>query len=221
MSPVCARRHNWRTGGPDGRNIPLPPGETPLPLGVGSVTQSGCVRVAQPDRAQDSWFSIGRHDGKPRGGSAQIRGTLWQYVAVPIPSQGRSDDRQGVETGWAAPAGRLRPMVKGQSRPRTPCLHGGGESRSGMNPGAVGSNPAADTNIYSKQVESVLGMTVSCHFHDVADPGLFHRILQPGAWGTGEETDSARGNICRVTVKSCRGVQKARKHCNSPDAVIE
>lgn len=34
-------------------------------------------------------------------------------------------------------------MVKGQSRPRTP--KGGGESRSGMNPGAVGSNPAADT----------------------------------------------------------------------------
>ena len=39
-------------------------------------------------------------------------------------------------------------MVKGQSRPRT--FSGqpgdGGESRSGMNPGAAGSNPAADTN---------------------------------------------------------------------------
>jgi hypothetical protein len=37
-------------------------------------------------------------------------------------------------------------MAKGQSRPRTSRSRGGGESRSGMNPGAVGSNPAADTS---------------------------------------------------------------------------
>ena len=42
-----------------------------------------------------------------------------------------------------------RPKAKGQSRPRTSangiCPADGGENRSGKNPGAVGSNPAADT----------------------------------------------------------------------------
>lgn len=41
------------------------------------------------------------------------------------------------------------PKAKGQSRPRTSangiCPVDGGENRSGKNPGAVGSNPAADT----------------------------------------------------------------------------
>lgn len=66
--------------------------------------------------------------------------------------------RQGVETGWAAPVNRMRFMVKGQSRPRTPYPYGGGESRSGTNPGAVGSNPAADT-------------TNPCQSHDYQIPG--------------------------------------------------
>lgn len=41
-------------------------------------------------------------------------------------------------------------MVKGQSRPQTAMLLSwfGGENRSGMNPGVVGSNPAADTIAY-------------------------------------------------------------------------
>jgi hypothetical protein len=51
-------------------------------------------------------------------------------------------------------------MAKGQSRPRTNvfagCKDQGGESRSGTNPGAVGSNPAADT-IFVKGPEQCSG----------------------------------------------------------------
>jgi hypothetical protein len=45
-------------------------------------------------------------------------------------------------------------MMKGQSRPRT--LRGGGESRSGMNPEAVGSTPAADTISFFARGRAVL-----------------------------------------------------------------
>lgn len=47
-------------------------------------------------------------------------------------------------------------MVKGQSRPRTPfpTRQGGGESRSGMNPGVGGSNPLVDT-IFSIKINAL------------------------------------------------------------------
>ncbi len=67
-------------------------------------------------------------------GNATVR--LHLANPEPSPARGRCRDWMGSTYGF-------RSKVKGQSRPRTP--KGGGESRSGMNPGAVGSNPAADT----------------------------------------------------------------------------
>ena len=58
----------------------------------------------------------------------------------PSPCQG-----EGVETGWAAPKG-LRVYGEGTVQ-TTNVREDGGESRSGMNPGAVGSNPAADATL--------------------------------------------------------------------------
>ncbi|GAN68641.1 hypothetical protein AOR01nite_17490 [Acetobacter orleanensis] len=52
------------------------------------------------------------------------------------------------------PTGWKQLKAKGQSRPQTPgpfiqgAKPGGGENRSGKNPGAMGSNPVADTNLW-------------------------------------------------------------------------
>ena len=77
--------------------------------------------------------------------SAQIRGKLRSYkdFANPEPSCRKAE---GVETGRAVPKSLLiKVKVKGQSSPQTPFGQGGYENNSGMNPGVVGSNPAADT----------------------------------------------------------------------------
>ena len=50
---------------------------------------------------------------------------------------------EGVETGWAVPKGS-HTQGKGTVQTTNICGADGGENRSGMNPGAVGSNPAAD-----------------------------------------------------------------------------
>ena len=112
------------------------------------------VRVAQQDRAQDSLlqnWALRRETSqriRSKSGKAGVPlGTL------PIPSQATPAGRparNGRCRDWTGGTCRLRPMVKGQSRPRTP--EGGGESRSGMNPGAVGSNPAADTISNSSKI---------------------------------------------------------------------
>ena len=98
------------------------------------------VRVAQPDRAQDSWFFNWalRLETAQRICSKSGNATVRSHLADPEPSPARGRCRD-----WMGSTYGPRPTVKGQSRPRTP--RGGGESRSGKNPGAVGSNPAADT----------------------------------------------------------------------------
>ena len=65
-----------------------------------------CVRVAQQDRAQDSWLQ----NWAPRGETARrIRSKSGNAPGAartrPIPSQAAALVAEGVETGWAAPTG--------------------------------------------------------------------------------------------------------------------
>ena len=57
---------------------------------------------------------------------------------MPIPSQALDKSEEGVETGWVAPKD-LRVYGEGTVQ-TTNALLGGGESRSGMNPGVGSSN---------------------------------------------------------------------------------
>jgi hypothetical protein len=75
---------------------------------------------------------------------------------MPIPSQASKEE--GVETGWATPKG---PWSYGEGTVQTTNAEGGGESRSGMNPGAVGSNPAADTILDSAWPARISGLAAS------------------------------------------------------------
>ncbi len=119
----------------------------PFPGAAGDAKRPRCVRVAQQDRAQDSLLvELGVARGNGAADPLKVGescGGLRPADPEPSPGAGRGRCRD-----WTGGTYRLRPRVKGQSRPRTPGRHvpaGGGESRSGMNPGAVGSNPAADT----------------------------------------------------------------------------
>ena len=70
---------------------------------------------------------------------------LW-LRPLPIPSQALT---KGRCRDWTGSTLWFLPMVKGQSRPQTVGnFLTGDESRSGMNPGVVGSNPTADTIVF-------------------------------------------------------------------------
>lgn len=76
--------------------------------------------------------------------------TICQSRAKPLTIKGRCRDWTG-STLW------FLPMVKGQSRPQTVGnFLTGDESRSGMNPGVVGSNPTADTIVFFLEKETFI-----------------------------------------------------------------
>lgn len=87
-------------------------------------------------------------------------------MTVPIPSQ--TQGRKfcgGVETVRAAPVIRIPDYGEETVQTTNDVTGVGGESRSGMNPGAVGSNPAADTITsapLSPCYDSMERMTGSC-----------------------------------------------------------
>ncbi len=104
-----------RTGDPD-RCSPVPSGPVEK-TGRNGWRDSGMmlrlVRCLRSSAGQSTGFlksTIGRREGKPRGGSAQIRGKLPapRRPADPEPSPRPPRSREGVETRRAAPKGSSR-----------------------------------------------------------------------------------------------------------------
>ena len=73
-------------------------------------------------------------------------GESFGHLAMPIPSQARIAVREGVETRRAAPKAGIG-HGGGIVQTTNISLGDGGESRSGMKPGAACSNHAGDTNL--------------------------------------------------------------------------